>query len=103
MGEFVKVATTDEIGPGQKKVVDVDGETVAIFNLDGTYYALQDVCPHDGGPLADGELIGNEIECPRHGARFDVPTGAVTRMPACEPVEPYPVKVEGDQILVSLD
>lgn len=103
MGEFIKVATTDEIGPGENKVVDVNGETVAIFNLDGTYYALQDVCTHDGGPLADGELIGNEIECPRHGARFDVRTGAVTRMPACEPVETYPVKVEGDQIFVSLD
>ncbi len=103
MGEFVKVAMTDEIGPGQKKVVDVDGEAVAIFNLEGTYYAIQDVCTHDGGPLVEGELIGDEIECPRHGARFDVRTGAVTRMPACEPVETYPVKVEGDQILVSFD
>ncbi|MFQ5893488.1 MAG: non-heme iron oxygenase ferredoxin subunit [Nitrospinota bacterium] len=103
MGEFVKVAMTDEIRPGEKKLVEVDGEPVAIFNLDGTYYAIQDVCTHDGGPLAEGEMIGEEVECPRHGARFNIRTGAVTRMPACEPVETYPVKVEGDQIFVSLD
>lgn len=103
MGEFVKVATTTEIGPGQKKLVQVDGQAVAIFNLEGEYYAVQDVCTHDGGPLAEGDVFGEEIECPRHGARFNVKTGDVTRMPACEPVETYPVKVEGEDILVDLD
>lgn len=103
MGKFVKVATTAEIGPGQKKLVQVDGQAVAIFNLEGEYYAIQDVCTHDGGPLAEGDIFGEEIECPRHGARFNVKTGDVTRMPACEPVETYPVKVEGKYILVDLD
>ncbi|MFB3072170.1 MAG: non-heme iron oxygenase ferredoxin subunit [bacterium] len=104
MGEYFEVAKTDEIGPGEKKLVEVDGEPLAIFNLGGIYYAIQDVCTHDGGPLVEGDLIGDdEIECPRHGARFNVRTGAVTRMPACEPVETFPVKVEGDQILVSID
>ena len=104
MEEYFEVAKTDEIGPGEKKLVEVDGEPLAIFNLGGTYYAIQDVCTHDGGPLVEGDLIGDdEIECPRHGARFNVRTGAVTRMPACEPVEAFPVKVEGDRILVSID
>jgi 3-phenylpropionate/trans-cinnamate dioxygenase ferredoxin subunit len=103
MGRFVKVATKDELGPGEKKLVNVDGQAVALFNLDGTYYAIQDVCTHDGGPLAEGDVFGEEIECPRHGARFNICTGAVTRMPACEPVETYPVEVEGDDILISLD
>lgn len=103
MGKFVKIAKTGELEPGQKKLVNVDGQAVALFNLEGTYYAIQDICTHDGGPLAEGDVFGEEIECPRHGARFNVRTGEVTRMPAFEPVDTYPVKVEGDDILISLD
>ncbi|MFB3040276.1 MAG: non-heme iron oxygenase ferredoxin subunit [Candidatus Poribacteria bacterium] len=103
MSEFFKVAEVSEIPSGGKKLVEVDGYPVALFNVDGEFYAIEDVCTHDGGPLAEGELEGNEIECPRHGARFNVRTGEVLCMPAVEPVECYEVKVEGDDILVSID
>jgi 3-phenylpropionate/trans-cinnamate dioxygenase ferredoxin subunit len=103
MGEFFKVAKASELPPGGKKLVEVDGIPVALFNVDGEFYAIEDVCTHDGGPLAEGELEGDQIECPRHGARFDVRTGRVLCMPAVEPVECYEVKIEGDDILVSVD
>src|SRR5262249_14297420 len=70
-----KVATRAELVPGGKKLVEVDGRAIAVFHCDGAYYAIDDVCTHDGGPLAEGELMGCEIRCPRHGARFDVRTG----------------------------
>ncbi|MBI1927078.1 non-heme iron oxygenase ferredoxin subunit [Candidatus Poribacteria bacterium] len=92
-----------ELPPGEKKLVEVDGMPVVLFNVNGTFYAIEDVCTHDGGPLAEGELEGEEIECPRHGARFNVRTGEVLCMPAVEPVECYKVKVENGEILVSLD
>jgi 3-phenylpropionate/trans-cinnamate dioxygenase ferredoxin subunit len=103
MGEFFKVAKVSEVPLGGKKLVEVDDIPVALFNVDGEFYAIEDVCTHDGGPLAEGELEGDEIECPRHGARFNVRTGAVLCMPAVEAVECYEVKVEGDDILVSVD
>ena len=67
------------------------------------HYAIEDVCTHDDGPVAEGELYGYEIECPRHGARFDIRTGAVTRMPAVIPVNWFPTRVENDEIQVGLD
>ena len=103
MGEFFKVAKASELPPGGKKLVEVDDIPVALFNVNGEFYAIEDVCTHDGGPLAEGELEGDQIECPRHGARFDVRTGRALCMPAVEPVECYEVKIEGDDILVSVD
>ena len=103
MSEFFKVAKVSELPPGVKKLVEVDGMPVALFNVDGQFYAIEDVCTHDGGPLAEGELDGEEVECPRHGARFNVRTGEALCMPAVEPVECYQIKVENGEILVSLD
>ncbi len=102
MSKWVKVARTSDIPPGEKAIVEVDGELVVIVNLDGQYYAIEDVCTHDGGPLGEGELDleGAEIVCPRHGARFDVRTGAALTLPAFEPVPTYEVRVEGEDILV---
>jgi 3-phenylpropionate/trans-cinnamate dioxygenase ferredoxin subunit len=102
MANFVAVATRDEIPPGERKLFEIDGIFFAVFNVDGTYYAIEDVCTHDDGPLVDGDLDGFEIECPRHGARFDIRTGAVLSFPAVTPVPAYPVKVEGDEVLVDL-
>ena len=82
MSSFIKVATRGELPSGGKKLAEVDGRAIAVFNVDDAFYAIDDVCTHDGGPLAEGELIGCEIECPRHGARFDVRTG---RPSACRP------------------
>jgi len=98
MSEFVKVATLDELGPGQRKIIDFDYDTVAIFNIDGQVYAIADICTHDGEPLADGLLDGYQIICPRHGACFDVRSGAVTCPPAVVPVPAYAVKIEGRDI-----
>jgi 3-phenylpropionate/trans-cinnamate dioxygenase ferredoxin subunit len=103
MANFVAVARKDEIPPGERKLFEIDGTFVAVFNVDGAFYAIEDVCTHDDGPLADGDLDGFEIECPRHGARFDIRDGKVLSFPAITPVPSYPVKVEGDEVLVDLD
>ncbi len=97
---FVTVARVGEVPEGGVKVVRLEDQPIALFLVDGTYYALDDVCTHDGGPLAEGPLEDHVIECPRHGARFDIRTGAVLALPATAPVPAYAVKVEGDEIKV---
>jgi 3-phenylpropionate/trans-cinnamate dioxygenase ferredoxin subunit len=98
MSEFVKVARLGELPPGSKSLVDIDGRAIALFHVGDAVYAIDDICTHDGGPLAEGRLCGHEIECPRHGARFDVRTGAPLCMPAFEPVTTHEVKIQGDDI-----
>jgi 3-phenylpropionate/trans-cinnamate dioxygenase ferredoxin subunit len=100
--DYVAVATTDELPNGARKLLEVDGRPLAVFNIAGTYYCIADVCSHDDGPVAEGELDGTEIECPRHGARFDVRTGKVLSFPAIVDIPAYPVKVEAGEILVGL-
>lgn len=100
MANYIKVANVSEITPGQKKIFEVDGVEVVVVNVDGKFYAVEDVCTHDGGPLGEGELDGHVLVCPRHGARFDVRTGAALSMPAVEPAPTYDVKVEGGDVLV---
>jgi 3-phenylpropionate/trans-cinnamate dioxygenase ferredoxin subunit len=97
---FVTVARVGEIPDGGRKVVRLEDQSVAVFHLNGGYFAIEDVCTHDGGPLADGFLEGETIECPRHGAKFNVRTGAVLCLPATSPVPTYAVRVEGDEIQV---
>ncbi|MGQ9887416.1 MAG: non-heme iron oxygenase ferredoxin subunit [Aggregatilineales bacterium] len=96
------MATTDEIKPGERMVFEVGRHWVVVFNVDGNYYALRDLCTHDDGPLAEGQLDGCEIECPRHGARFDVRTGEVTAPPAVRPVPSYNVRVVGSEIQIEV-
>lgn len=103
MSEFYKVAKVSKVPPGTKQVVEVDYVPILLFNVDGTFYAMEDVCTHDGGPLGEGWFAGSEIECPRHGARFCVKTGEPLCMPAVKPVECYTVKIEDDDVLISLD
>jgi 3-phenylpropionate/trans-cinnamate dioxygenase ferredoxin component len=102
MAEWVKVGEIGNLAPGQVKVIVPRGERIALANVDGEYFAIDDVCTHDGGPLDQGEVIGNQIECPRHGARFDVRSGKAVTLPAIFPVKTYPVKVEGNDILLEL-
>lgn len=95
MTDYVKVANLAEIPVGGSKLVEVDRVRVALFNLDGAIYAIADVCTHDGGPLVEGTIVnGCQVQCPRHGARFDIRTGAALSFPAFEPTETYPVRVE---------
>jgi 3-phenylpropionate/trans-cinnamate dioxygenase ferredoxin subunit len=85
------------------KSCEVDGKRIALCHVDGSFYAIDDVCTHDGGPLDQGQLEGDQIECPRHGARFDVKTGRALTLPAVRPVNSYPVQVEGDDVKVALE
>ncbi len=103
MPEFVKVAGRADVPPGGKALAEVEGRAIAVFNVDGAYYAIDDVCTHDGGPLAEGELSGCEIRCPRHGARFDVRTGKALGFPAFEPVASHRVEVRGPDLYVALN
>lgn len=99
--DFVRVASQADIPSGGRKLVEIDGVRVAVFNLDGELYAIEDVCTHDGGPLVEGEVVnGCQVQCPRHGARFDIRTGAALSMPAFEATNTYAVEVDGDDIYV---
>ena len=100
MSEFLKVAKTSDLASGPKMLVEYDEDDVGLFNLDGEFYAISDVCTHDDGPLVEGTLDGECIVCPRHGARFNIKTGEQT-MPAFSPVPLYKVKIEGDDILIA--
>ena len=97
---FVKVADTKDIQPSQMKEVQIDGENICVVNIEGKYYAINSICTHEGGPLADGTLEGFEVECPWHGSKFDVRTGEVMSPPASEPEQTYQVKVDGNSILI---
>jgi 3-phenylpropionate/trans-cinnamate dioxygenase ferredoxin subunit len=100
MAEYITVATTDELKPGERIVVEMDSHYIAVFNVDNQYYAIEDVCTHDDGPLVEGDLQGYTVECPRHGAQFDIRTGKVLRMPAITPVTRYDVQVENGEIKI---
>src|SRR5262245_39831035 len=102
MAMFVTVVKTDDLQPGQGKLVEVNHKRIALFNVGGRYYAIDDVCPHRGGPLSEGELERGTVVCPWHGAIFDLNTGAVTRLPATAGVTTYEVRVEGEGIAVAV-
>ena len=100
MTDFIKVACVSDLAPGERLWLEFEEETVVLFNINGRFYCIADVCTHDGGPLEDGLLEGHEVECPRHGARFDVRTGAALCLPATSPVPTFEVKVEGEDIFI---
>ena len=100
--EFVTIANVSDLPPGERMFVEIDDKSMVVFNLAGQYYAIDDVCSHDGGPVGDGELDGMEIVCPRHGARFDIRTGRVLSLPAVEDISAYPVQIVKDEIQIGL-
>lgn len=102
MGEFVKVAAAAEIPPGKARAVDAGGKRIALFNIDGKFYAIDDTCTHKGGPLSEGLVAGTEVTCPWHGAVFDVTRGTVLGAPAPRNVAHYEVRVSGEDIEVEL-
>jgi glycine betaine catabolism B len=98
--DFVRVANTKDIPRSQMKEVQVNGESICLANIDGKYYAIGNICTHEGGPLADGKLEGYHVECPWHNSKFDVRTGDVINPPAIEPEPSYDIKVDGYNILI---
>jgi nitrite reductase/ring-hydroxylating ferredoxin subunit len=101
MADFTRVAGVDDVKPGTGMVAEVNGQAVAVFNVEGTYYAVDNTCVHRGGPLGEGELEGDVVTCPWHSWQFNVKTGVSVNNPsAC--VKTYQVKVEGPDLKVLL-
>lgn len=103
MAEFHKVASTDEIVPGEVKQYRVEERPVAICNVDGEFHAFEDICTHQFTYLSEGGLEDGQIKCPLHGAKFDVETGAAKSLPAVKPVPKHEVKVEDGYVYVALN
>jgi len=100
---FQRVASRSEVPAGSVRVFEVRGRSIALANVGGDgIYAIDNLCTHDNGPLGEGTLVGDLVECPRHGARFDVKTGAVRALPAVRPVRTYPVQITGDDVFVDV-
>lgn len=102
MPEFVRVASVADVPDPGRELVEVGDRMVALFHIAGKFYAIDDVCTHDGGPLAEGQLEGFTIACPRHGAKFDVRDGRALTMPATRPTAAHEVNVEDGQVFVRL-
>ena len=102
MADFVKLAKTAEIVPGQGKMIEVGGKKIALFNVEGSFHAIDDTCTHRGGPLSEGVLEGKQVTCPWHGATYDVTTGDALGPPAPKGVARYNVRVEGSSIEVEI-
>lgn len=107
MADFITVASTDQLPSGQRIVVEVGETYIAVFNVGGIFYAIEDVCTHDEGPLAEGTLRDEssdnpKIECERHGATFEFKTGKPT-FPAVLPVKRFPIRVEGNQVQINVE
>ncbi|MEK7206194.1 MAG: non-heme iron oxygenase ferredoxin subunit [candidate division NC10 bacterium] len=102
MAAFVKVATTSELAPGQAKRVEAQGKRIALFNVGGSYHAVDDTCTHRGGPLSEGQVDGNVVTCPWHGAKFNITTGEVLGPPARAGVASFRTRVSGPDVEVEL-
>ena len=103
MAEWIDVAPTSELQAGDRKVVHSEIGPIAVFNLAGDLFAIEDVCTHDGGELASGACDGDQIICPRHGARFCIRTGKVMAPPAFEDIETFPTRIENETVQVDID
>lgn len=103
MMQWVDVAAVRDIASGERHVFRVQNEAIIILNVSGNYYAVKDICSHDGGELSEGELVGTELICPRHGAHFCIKTGDALTPPAYEPIPTYPIRVQDDKIQIQID
>jgi 3-phenylpropionate/trans-cinnamate dioxygenase ferredoxin subunit len=98
-----KIARKGEIPPGKSKIVKAGKKELVLCNLENVYYCIDNLCTHDDGPLGEGELMEEVIECPRHGAQFNIKTGEVVSMPAVVPIQTYPVRLQGEEIIVAVE
>jgi 3-phenylpropionate/trans-cinnamate dioxygenase ferredoxin component len=103
MSEFVRVGRAADLPPGSVTQVEVGGHLVALANVDGQFYAIDDTCTHEEASLSEGGLLSEIVVCPKHGSRFNVKTGRVLSLPAVRSVAVYPVRVEGGDVLISPD
>lgn len=103
MSDWVDLIAETALAEGENIVVDVDGTDIALFKIQGSFYAIEDICSHDGAEIASGLLDGDEIICPRHGARFCIKTGAVKSPPAYEAIKCFPVRIDNNTVQVRDD
>ncbi len=103
MGRFVKALETAELSPGEGRQLEIEGLSIAVFNIEGNFYAIEGNCSHRGGPLGEGDVEGEIVKCPLHGAQFNVKTGKVLTPPAGSDMRRYTVKVEGADVLIEQD
>jgi 3-phenylpropionate/trans-cinnamate dioxygenase ferredoxin subunit len=100
MSDFVRVAKVSDVPDPGRELVDVDDRLIVLLHFGGEFFAIDDVCTHDGGPLGEGKLEDHTIACPRHGAKFDIRTGNALTMPATRPTHVHEVRIDGDDVLV---
>ncbi len=101
--EFIAIAAVGDLPSGDRLFIEIDDESIVVFNIAGQYFAIGDVCSHDNGPVGDGELVNDhEISCPRHGAHFDIRTGKALTLPAVVDIPAYPVRVRGGEIEIGI-
>jgi 3-phenylpropionate/trans-cinnamate dioxygenase ferredoxin subunit len=100
--KYLKIAALSEFPENERLFLEINDLPIVIYSLNGEYFATGDVCTHDGGSIGEGQIEGNEVICPRHGARFDIKTGKVTRFPAVEDIPSYPVKIEDGYLYLGL-
>ena|SRR5437868_10165528 len=103
MAKLIKIAQASDLPPGKAAAFDIEGLRIAVFNVAGNYYAIDDTCPHSGGPLCEGEVAELKVTCPWHGAAFDLTSGSVLCAPAFEDVRSYKVVLEGNDLKVEVD
>ena len=102
MAKLVKIAETKDLPPGQAAAFDVEGQRIALFNVEGTFYAIGDTCTHRGGPLSEGSVAGTAVTCPWHGADFDLKTGTALGPPAPQGVPSFRVVIEGGDVKIEI-
>jgi 3-phenylpropionate/trans-cinnamate dioxygenase ferredoxin subunit len=100
---YISIGRQEDVPPGEVRIYESGDHRVAVCNVDGRLYAVEDVCSHDDGPLGEGELDGFCIECPRHGAQFDVRDGAVVTPPASAPIRSFPLRIENGEIQIEME
>ena len=100
MSDWINAVLVSDLPSGERTMVEVDDVNIVIVNLDGEFYAIEDICTHDGGEISGGCIVDGNIECPRHGARFSIKTGEVTCPPAYEPIDTFPVEVVDGMVRV---
>jgi 3-phenylpropionate/trans-cinnamate dioxygenase ferredoxin component len=100
--EYYEICSTDELPNGERLFIEIGEFQMVVFNIAGIFFAIADLCSHDDGPLGDGEVEDHQVICPRHGARFDIATGAVLSLPASEDIPAFPVIIEDGQIKVGV-